>query len=936
MPTTLSPQEFVRKWRPVDLTERAAAHSHFDDLCRLIGHPTPLELDPTGSFFAYEFGAKKTSGRQGWADVWKREYFGWEYKAPGKDLGKAYDQLLQYREALENPPLLIVSDIKKIIIHSNITNTPKRVEEITLDDLVEPAALALLRSAFYSPLSFRAPRTTAQVTQEAAETFARLSHLLRGRGVEPKLAAHFLIQILFCLFAEDAGLLRENVFTKLLQQTRTQPPAFARQLQLLFGEMATGGWFGTVQIPYFNGGLFRDAAIIPLDHDELDLLMSISGLDWSAIEPSIFGTLFERSLDPGKRSQLGAHYTSKDDILLIIEPVLIAPLRRRWTHVQGEARALAARRDAAQGGQWTKLQSEMQRLLTGFAGEIASTRVLDPACGSGNFLYVALKQLLDLEKEVITFAGDLGLNTFWPTVGPEQLHGIEIDPYAHELAQVTVWIGYLQWLRDNGYGVPGEPLLKSLETIQRMDALLAFDDAGQPIEPTWPAADVVIGNPPFLGGKRLRSELGDKYVDTIFRLYDGQVPREADLVTYWFERSRALIAAGQLQRAGLLATQTIRMGSSRKLLEHIKQSGDIFLAWSDRPWVVEGAAVRVSMVGFDNGGETLRTLDGDVVTAINANLTSATDLTTAQRLSENAKLAFMSDTKGGAFDISVDVAGHMLAAPLNPNGRPNSDVVRPWVNGLDITRRPRSMWIIDFGIDLPEDEAALYEQPYEYVRQHVLPERMKNNRAAYRDRWWIHVEPRPAMWRALKPLDRFIVTPSVAKHRLFAWLKHPTVPDHKLFAIAREDDYFFGVLHSHAHEVWSLATSSRQGVGNDPVYNNTTCFETFPFPWPPSAEPADDPRVTAIAAAAADLVVKRDAWLNPPGADEAELKKRTLTNLYNARPAWLDMAHAKLDQAVLAAYGWPYDLSDEEVLARLLALNLARAAGQDGAVVAEE
>ena len=212
--------------------------------------------------------------------------------------------------------------------------------------------------------------------------------------------------------------------------------------------------------------------------------------------------------------------------------------------------------------------------------------------------------------------------------------------------------------------------------------------------------------------------------------------READLVTYWFERARAQIAAGKAKRAGLLATQSIRSGANRKVLESIKETGDIFWAWSDRPWILDGAAVRVSMVGFDNGAETTRELDGQAAGKINANLTAALDLTVARRLPENAGLSFMGDTKGGAFDISAEVAAQMLAAPLNPNGRPNSDVVRPWVNGQDITGRPRDMWIIDFGTNMSEADAALYELPFEYVRKHVKPERDKNNRQSYRDRWW--------------------------------------------------------------------------------------------------------------------------------------------------------------------------------------------------------
>jgi len=921
----MNPQEFIAKWRNIRLTERSAAQSHFNDLCQLVGHPTPIEDDPTGARFTFEAGANKQTGGQGWADVWKKNFFAWEYKGRHANLDKAYQQLLLYRESLQNPPLLVVCDLTSIIIHTNFTNTVKRTITITLDALLTPQGMRDLRAIFYEPETFRAPQTTEQVTREAAREFARLADHLHQQGQEPARIAHFSIRLLFCLFSEDIGLLPKDLFSRLVDAGRRRPGAFAQQLGQVFGAMATGGFFGEHEIRHFNGGLFDNSEVLDLDRVGLDILFTVTRLDWSNIEPSIFGTLFERSLDPSKRSQLGAHYTSRDDILLIIEPVLMAPLRRRWAEVQTHATELARRRDeASDQGTRTRRQNELNRLLLDFASEIARIRVLDPACGSGNFLYVALKQLLDLEKEVSNFAADIGANRLFPQVNPEQLYGIEINDYAYELAQATVWIGYIQWLNDNGFGVPSEPILKLLDNIKHMDAILAYAQ-GKLIEPEWPEADVIIGNPPFLGGKRLRAELGNQYVNALFVLYDGRVPKEADLVLYWFERARASIESKKFKRAGLLATNSIRGGANREVLERIKKSGDIFMAWSDRSWILDGAAVRVSIVGFDDKQEQEYTLNAMLVKVINPDLTGAANLTIASQLKENKSLVFMGDTKGGAFDISAEGAERMLSASGNPNGLSNAHVVVPWVNALDITRRPRRMWIIDFGVNMSEQDAALYEIPFEYVRKEVKPVRQTNNRESYRERWWIHAEPRPALRAAVASLKRYIVTPAVAKYRLFVWLSHPTLPDHALFVFARQDDYFFGVLHSKPHEIWALSMCTWLGVGNDPRYTPTSTFETFPFPWPPGHEPQDDPRVQAIAQAAKELVEKRDNWLNPPGLSEKELQKRTLTNLYNARPTWLDLAHKKLDAAVFAAYGWPSDLSDEEILARLLALNLERA-----------
>jgi type II restriction/modification system DNA methylase subunit YeeA len=373
-------------------------------------------------------------------------------------------------------------------------------------------------------------------------------------------------------------------------------------------------------------------------------------------------------------------------------------------------------------------------------------------------------------------------------------------------------------------------------------------------------------------------------------------------------------------------------------------------AWADEPWALDGAAVRVSMFGFGEGFVERR-LEGRQTEQINADLTGATyDLTKASRLKENVGVAFMGDTKGGAFDVSGEQAREWLKAPLNPNGRPNSDVLKPWRNGMDMTRRSSDKWIIDFGWTMTEAEAALYEAPFRHALMFVKPERNKNNREAYRLNWWRHVEPRPGMWAELGPVARYIATPTVAKHRVFVGLSSTVCPDHQLIAIARDDDTTFGILHSRFHELWSLRMGT--SLEDRPRYTPSTTFETFPFPEGltpniPAADYADDPRARAIAEAAAELNRLREAWLNPPDlvriepevvpgypdrvlpkdeAAAAVLKKRTLTNLYNDRPAWLAMAHQRLDAAVAAAYGWPADLSDEAVLERLFALNQERAA----------
>ena len=777
---------FVAKWSASRRTERAAAQEHFIDLCRLLGEQTPNEADPTGEDYAFEKGAAKSTGGQGWADVWKRGRFAWEYKGKRANLRAAYDQLLRYREDLDNPPLLVVCDLDRFEVHTNFTGTAKRVYAFSLADLAAPVAtegsalppLDVLRAVFSEPERLRPERTAEYVTEQAAAQFATLAESLRQRGVEPERAAHFLMRLLFCLFAEDIELLPRRLFTRLVARTRRRPAVFRELLRELFAKMRAGGFFGIDEIAYFNGGLFADDKTLELTTADLTVLERAARLDWASVEPAIFGTLFERSLDPDKRSQLGAHYTSREDILLIVEPVLIAPLRCRWAVVREQAEELIARRDAASGGARTVRQRELARLLQDFAGEIAAIRVLDPACGSGNFLYVALKRLLDLEKEVSLFAiQHAGLSGLLPQVQPGQLYGIEINTYAHELASVVVWIGYIQWLHENGFGIPDKPILRPLDNIRRTDAVLAADAEGRPVEPAWPEADYIIGNPPFLGNKRMLSELGDQYVEQLRALYSGRVPGGADLVCYWFERARALIAEGQVQRAGLLATQAIRGGANRRVLEGIKETGDIFMAWRDRKWVLDGAAVQVSMVGFDAGAEDARTLDGEPVKTINANLTSAVDLTQAHRLKENLGYSFIGVSMHGPFDLPDDEVRRMLAMPANVNGRPNSDVVRrDQERGFCCEAYWHSACRV-FPSQYVRERRSTIRGPVRVCLGRWLSQSGRRTDAEHTGRsGGIHGEPRPAMLHALEGLERFIVTVRVGKHRLFLLATWPRTP----------------------------------------------------------------------------------------------------------------------------------------------------------------
>ena len=906
-PPTMTAQQFIDKWRGAPFGEKQAAQIWFTDLLQLVGHPDPIEYGDRENF-TFE---RPVLG--GFADAYKRGHFVWEFKTAEPQLLGAFDQLLRYQVYLQTPPLLVVSSFSLIRIQTNFPGKETVVDDIRIAELTKPENFRKLRSIFFAPQEFDPGRTPEDVTKETALLFKDIVEDMERFGQADERLAKYLNQIVFCLYAEDTGLLPDGLFTDITENHYRDPPRFNYAVNELFAKMSAGGMFGADVVRHFNGDLFSSAEPVELSGRALFYLVQAVRKNWRNIEPSIFGTLFEGALDAAKRSYLGAHYTSADDIMLVIEPALMKPLRREWNAAKSKSDALLA--DGKPDDAFAALDAFRERL--------ANVTVLDPACGSGNFLYMALRSLLDLEKEVIDYAESRKRYGWTPRVSPSQMYGIETDTYAAELARTALWIGYIQWHQTNGFEYNYDPVLMPLNTIHCGDAILARDEHRNPVEPEWPAAEFIIGNPPFLGQMHLRREIGDKYIEKLFRLYGDRIPNSSDLCCYWFEKARAQIAAGKTKRAGLLATQAIRFQSNRPVLERIKEIGDIFMAISDQNWVLEGANVHISIVGFDDGSDTERTLDGARVSQINADLTATIDLTQARQLKENADISFMGSKKHGAFDISRGVAERMLIEP-NPHGKPNSDVVKRWINGRDLNQTPRDMWIIDFGVDMPEADAALYEMPFGYVIEVIKSDRVKNRMKRRAQMWWLHGAAAPKMRQAIEGLQRYIATSNVSKHRIFAFVDGDVLPDATLIVFARDDDYTFGVLQSRIHCLWAHEVGTQ--LEDRPRYTPTTCFQTFPFPYP------TDEQRAAIAAAAKRLNELRHNWLHPtatdmlgnPSVSEDKIRKRTLTGLYNANPAWLQNAHAELDAAVAAAYGWDAELGEQETLARLLDLNQQR------------
>ena len=765
------------------------------------------------------------------------------------------------------------------------------------------------------------------------------------------------------MFAEDAGLVPDRAFSRLLEAYRDRPGMVAPALSGFFRAMDEGGFVMglDVTVPEFDGVLFRDRWAPELGADDLEALLAAAAMDWREVEPAIFGTLVERALDPKRRRHMGAHFTPRAYVERVIGPTVIEPLRDEWEGVQAAASAAEAEaEEAASAGLAKKKRAEAREMLRGFLGRLARVRVLDPACGSGNFLYVTFAGLKALEGEVraaLRLAGQTEtLELEGVAVTPHQMLGIEKGARAAAVADLVLWIGYLQWhLRTYGGAQPlPEPILKGYGQVEHRDALLDGDGG----RAEWPEADYIVGNPPFVGNKRMIESLGEEATETLRAAYP-EVPSSADLVMYWWDRAAEAVREGQARRFGLITTNSLTQTFNRRVVErHLTAEADalaLAFAVPDHPWVDDGADVRVALTvgvrgeAFDAEAGRLATVAAEVATAegvpdvelveatgrVHADLTVGADVTAAEKLAANAGLSNRGVTPvGTGFRVTPDEAERLGLGRVEGLDRH----VRPYLNGKDVTATPRGYLIIDL-LGLGEDEVReRFPEVYEHLLREVKPGREKVRRRSYRERWWVLGEPRSSFRPALAGLDRFVATPYVAKHRLFQFLDAAVLPDEALIAIATDDAFHLGVLSSRVHEAWALAAGGRLGVGNDPRYNNSKTFEPFPFPTATDEQvqeirrlgEAIDAHRKARQAAHSDLGLT-DLY----NAVEALREGRTLTER-ERRDADAGLAHTladlhrHLDRAVLAAYGWG-DLDAEaagfgpKVLERLVALNAVRA-----------
>ncbi|MEI6564882.1 MAG: DNA methyltransferase [bacterium] len=967
-------EAFIKRWEKSGAAERANYQLFLSELCDVIGvpRPNPAGADDSQNDYVFEravvfqHGDGNTS--TGRIDLYKRVCFVLEAKQganvpdPDEALSEAARELKrklkmgtarrgtaawddamlrargqaeQYGRALPasegRPPFLIVVDVGHTIeLYSEFSCTGGTYipfpapgsHRIFLQDLERPDIRERLRLVWTAPHDLDPSRRSARVTREIAASLARLAVLLEKDGHDPHIVAAFLMRGLFTMFAEDVGLLARNSFSNLLLSLRDKPQDFVPVIEELWGRMDRGGYSISLRMPVlqFNGGLFESATALPLSKDQLQLLIEAAQCDWRDVEPAIFGTLLERALAPEERHKLGAHYTPRAYVERLVMPTIVEPIRAEWETARAAAVTLANKGDikkAAAG-------------LKAFHRRLCHTRILDPACGSGNFLYVTLEHLKRIEGEVLDTLNIMGerqavLEMAGETVGPHQFLGLEINPRAAAIAELVLWIGTLQWhFRNRGNVNPPQPIIRNFHNIQCRDALIEYDkvepvldDQGQPVTrwdgrttkphpvtgrevpdetfrvPTvryinprpavWPEADYVVGNPPFIGPALMRQSLGDGYTETVREVH-SDMGESSDFVMYWWNHAAKLAREKKIQRFGFITTNSLRQTFSRRVLEtHLAADPplSILFAIPDHPWVdsADGAAVRIAMTvataGIHDGvlsrvvAEKETEGDGYEVALENVRGRINADLTIGADVAGAKQLS--ANGSISCPGVKLHGAGFIVTSEEALNlgfGRIQElrQHIRNYRNGRDLTTRPRAVMVIDL-FSLSESQVrSKFPSVYQWILERVKPERDQNNRKSYKDKWWIFGEPREDFRPALMGLSRYIATVETSKYRFFVFLDESILPDNMLVNIALDDAHILGVLSSRLHTCWALATGGI--LGPTPRYNKTRCFETFPFPVVAEAQK------TRIR----DLAEQLDAHRKRQQAEHPDL---TMTGMYN-------------------------------------------------------
>ncbi len=1012
---------FIAKWRNTPGgAERANYVLFLSGLCRALGLDEPDHAQG-GVLGAYQFegpvAGGSAKGNKGFIDLYRKGSFVLEAKQsqipvaqrdqpelfdpaatePGAPSGAKYDRLM--RDALRQartyavnlpadhpwPPFLIVCDVGRAFeLYFDWSGNGRGYDlypdrqsyRISIDRLADPDVQELFRAIWLDPAS-RDPRLkAAEVTRAVAKRLADVSKWLEEaqrlktlglsdyeRSLAVEETSLFLMRILFCMFAEDVGLLPKNSFKNFLAEAVEvdDDQHFQTGLRDLWTLMGSAdaqprwSWVVKAEVRYFNGGLFENAKTFVLGRADRGELLEAAKAEWKHVEPAIFGTLLEQALTPEQRSQLGAHYTPRPYVERLVRATIMEVLEGEWEAVQTKV-------EAAQGdGQG---EAALDAVRT-FHARLCALRILDPACGTGNFLYVAMELLLRLEADVLVLIEQLG-GKAEPGVGPHHFYGLELNPRAAVIAELVLWIGWLRWRTSNDPDNVPEPVLRKTDAINfgghaGYDAVLRHRPTGEaetelPLLAEWPEADFIVGNPPFIGGKDIRRQLGGDYAEAMWAA-NPRVPKSADFVMQWWDRAaHTLIAEGSpLRRFGLVTTNSITQTFSRRVIEgYLSGKGlSLVLAIPDHPWTKaskDAAAVRIAMTVAKGGVNDGRLIDivrearletdnpliehRVSVGRINADLSVGADATAVTTLKANDGLACPGvKLHGAGFIVSPQEAQALGLG--SREGLENH--VRPYRNGRDLLQRPRNLMVIDlFGLSEKEVRQQ-YPEIYQHLLSTVKPERDANRRESYKRLWWIHGEPRKELRPALVGLDRYIATVETARHRIFQFVDAEVLPDNKIIVICMEDAFSLGVLCSNVHQQWAFARCGLIGMANfaaGHVYVKSSCFDPFPFPL------ANEVQRARIADLGDELDATRRVALT-------ETSGLTMTELYNlcdklrtaapmdlieqdraraARAGIVNRLHEQLDEAVAAAYGWPADLAPAEIVARLVALNAERAA----------
>ncbi len=902
---------FIERWQHNDGTEQANSQLFLTELCELLTlpKPDPATIDTENNAYVFErrVDIQHPNGetKRGRIDLYKRGCFVLESKQThlsldssgwDKAMLRAHSQADNYIRALPadegRPPFLIVIDVGRSIelyaefSQSGATYVPfpdPRNFRIKLEDLAKADIQERLKKVWQEPLSLDPSRQSARITREIANQLAELAKALEQKH-SAQSVAHFLMRCLFTMFAEDVGLIPHNSFTELLESLRDNPDHIAPMFEGLWKTMNDGGFSPHIRhtLLRFNGGLFAKAKALPLNKKQLDLLIKAAHADWSYVEPAIFGTLLERALESKERHKLGAHYTPRAYVERLVLPTVIEPLREQWQAVQVEATVLE------QDG---KAEKALQHIKD-FHYKLCNTRVLDPACGTGNFLYIALEHMKRLEGEVLNVLEQMDNNILFDTAGlsvdPHQFLGLEINPRAAAIADMVLWIGYLQWhFKTKGNINPVEPILHDFKNIRCKDALLAYDSSeiatdsdGNPLsrwdgisfkthpitgkqvpddsaqvpilnyinprKAIWPQADYIVGNPPFIGAKSLRDALGDGYAETLRKTWK-ELSESSDFVMYWWHKAAETTRTGKIQRFGFITTNSIKQTFNRRVIQsHLeaKKPLSLIFAIPDHPWVdaTDGAAVRIAM-SVGQAGDTkgkLKSLIWEQKTQVKEQESNEISVKLKTKFSKinadltaGANVAAVSSLRSnsGLSSRGVQLIGSgFIVTPKEADFLGNFPVIREYRNGRDIAQSPRGVMVIDlFGLTDAQVKRK-YPAIYQWVLERVKPERDQNKRKSYRDNWWVFGEARQELRRMCTDISRYISTVATTKHRFFVFLEKRLLPDDALINITLDNAYYLGVLSSRVHYHWVSVTGSTLGVTIVPRYNKTRCFETFPFP----------------------------------------------------------------------------------------------------------